>query len=219
MCSEKPGQLQHRVGGEIIKLGVNNYRSFPWRFTYDPYLVAVSEILLRRTKAVQVGMVYNQIIERYPSVQKMVNIRDDDVMLSSLGLHSRARILRKFAGQIVDIYDGIIPEERKKLLAITGLGDYSTSAIRVFAFRHIDPLIDANTVRIISRINGIPFSDSLRRSKIIHKKYEEIAKLYDPVVFGYSILDFGALICGTVPVCGICSLNSVCQYAINHTNK
>ena len=219
MCSGKAGQLQHRIGAAIIKWGVNNYRDFPWRFTYDPYRIAVSEILLRRTRAFQVGRIYNQIIDRYPSVQKIVSIGDNDVMLLTLGFHSRARILREFANQITDIYDGIISKDRKKLLVIPSLGDYSVSAIRVFAFGHNDPLIDANSVRIISRINGILYTDSLRRSRIIHEKYVEMVNLYDPVVFGYSILDFGALICGTVPKCSECPLNMECQYSLDHLKQ
>ena len=165
------------------------------------------------------GRVYNQIIDRYPSVQKIVSIGDNDVMLLSPGLHSRSRTLREFAHEITDIYDGIIPEDRKKLLAIPGLGNYSVSAIRVFAFGHNDPLIDANTVRIISRINGIPYTDSLRKSRIIHEKYVEVVNLYDPVVFCYSILDFGALICGTGPKCSECLLNMECQYSLDHLKQ
>ena len=140
-------------------------------------------------------------------------------MLLSPGLHSRARISREFANQITDIYDGIISKDRKKLLVIPSLGDYSVSGIRVFAFRHNDPLIDGNTVRILSRINGIPYTDSLRRSRIIHEKYLEMINLYDPVVFDYSILDFGALICGAGPKCSECRLNRVCQYSLEHLKQ
>ena len=68
-------------------------------------------------------------------------------------------------------------------------------------------------------MNGIPYTDSLRRSRIIHEKYVEMLNLYDPVVFGYSILDFGALICGTVPKCSECPLNRVCQYALDHLKQ
>lgn len=148
----------------------------------------------------------------------MEQIQCDEPIILSLGLHTRTGTLRDFARAVVNKYSGIIPRDRNKLLALPGLGDYSVSAIRVFAFGYNDPLIDTNTVRIISRVNGITHTDSLRRSVSIHSIYSEMVGSRDPVTFGYSILDFGAIVCRPVPQCSICDLRKMCYYSINLHN-
>lgn len=218
MYSGNQRQLQHRIGAAIAGWGILNYRSFPWRYVHDPYRIAVSEILLRRTQAAQVSKVYNLIIDKYPSLSVMAHIPDDESLILSLGLHSRAGILREFAQATVDRYGGIVPQNREELLGLPGLGDYGVSAIRVFAFGYRDPLIDVNTVRIISRINGIAYTDSLRRSMKIHSMYSDLVEFQDPVIYGYSILDLGAKICRPVPKCNLCPLNGMCQYSVESGN-
>ena len=114
-------------------------------------------------------------------------------MLFSLGFHSRDSTLREFPRQITDTCNDIVPEDQNKLLTITGLCDYSAFAIRIFTLRHSDPLIEANPVKILLRINGIPYTDSQKRSRIIHEGYLEMVNLYNPAMFGYSIHNFDTL--------------------------
>ena len=53
------------ISERLVKWGEENFRNFPWRFTFDPFKVAISEMLLRRTRALQVVAPYNRITAKY----------------------------------------------------------------------------------------------------------------------------------------------------------
>ncbi|MCL4452603.1 MAG: hypothetical protein M1317_00675 [Candidatus Thermoplasmatota archaeon] len=194
----------------LVKWGLQHYRDYPWRYENSLYRISVSEILLRRTGADMVKAVYSDLINKYPDPEALGNICPTDI--KSLGLQKRIKILKDFSSTVITRYGGTIPHERSELINFYGFGDYTVSAIRVFGLHFREPLIDANTVRIISRVAGKHYSDSTRRQREIHMLYSEFNRHEDPVIFGYSILDFGALICTPVPHCNICPLYNICLY-------
>ena len=57
------------ISNVLIEWGNKNYRDFPWRYTFNPYTVAISELLLRRTKACLITEAYKK---HYRKVQRYV---------------------------------------------------------------------------------------------------------------------------------------------------
>ena len=53
----------------------NNRRDFPWRHTSDPYIILVTEILLRKTTANQVNTIHNAFFMKYPTLKDSSNCR------------------------------------------------------------------------------------------------------------------------------------------------
>ena len=47
---------------EILKWGEENFKNYPWRLEQNPYKIFIAEILLSRTKALQVAPVFKEII-------------------------------------------------------------------------------------------------------------------------------------------------------------
>ncbi len=205
------------IAKSLIEWGNDNYRNFPWRYTFDPFRVAMSELLLRRTRASQVTDAYLQIMKRCHDMCCIYNSGTDfiDNIISHLGIKRRSGLIINAAGYICRNYNGIIPQSRELLERIPGFGDYTVSAVRVFGFGMNDPLMDANTTRIFSRIFGIKINDSIRKSHILHPAYMAALGNSDPVKFGYAILDLGALVCKTIPECHACPLKKICSHFIN----
>ena len=203
-----------KISKSIIDWGIKNYRDFPWRYTFNPFNVAISEMLLRRTKASHVTDVYMKITEIYSNMCDLggADIKYISRIISSLGINGRIYLILKAASYICENYGGNIPEDRNILDRIPGFGDYTVSAIRVFGFQKNDPLIDVNTVRILARMSGIKLNDSLRRSELIHKIYSCVLGDADPVKFGYAILDMGAIVCKSTPSCSECPVSEFCSY-------
>jgi A/G-specific adenine glycosylase len=48
-----------------------NGRDFPWRHTFDPYDVLVSEIMLQQTQASRVAQKYVSFLARFPNFQAL----------------------------------------------------------------------------------------------------------------------------------------------------
>lgn len=200
---------------QILKWGDRNRRDFPWRKTRDTYNLMIAEIMLHRTRADQVKDVYKKFIDKYPDFNSIVNagpltIREE---LHSLGLAWRAELLYGLADRIMKDYDGQLPYDKKKLMELPGIGHYIASAVLCMSDDVPEPLLDTNTVRVISRLLGIEITDSSRRSNKFKKIMSELISYGKPREFSLSLIDFAALICtARNPGCNECSLRDICKY-------
>jgi A/G-specific adenine glycosylase len=200
----------------LMNWGKLNYRDFPWRKTDDPYLILMAEVMLHRTRALQVVPIYDRFIRRYPDLATLALAGEEELAeaLHSLGLHWRVPLIQRMAADIKDKFDGHIPREKADLLSLPGVSDYIASAVRCFAWNLPDPLIDTNTVRIAGRIFQMKVTDYSRRSR---KFREAIAALIDPEqpkASNYALLDLGDRICtkSRPPACQSCPVSHFCLY-------
>ena len=79
-----------------------NKRDLPWRKTSNPYKIWISEIILQQTRVEQGTAYYLRFIEKFPTVQKLAEANEDEVLKiwQGLGYYSRARNLHFAARQI-----------------------------------------------------------------------------------------------------------------------
>ncbi|MEM0134536.1 MAG: DNA glycosylase [Thermoplasmatales archaeon] len=208
MVSSKPD-----FGDQLNAWGEKWRRPFPWRKTNNPFHIFLAEILLHRTRAENVVPVYQKLIKDFPTISGISKLDEKSLfnILSSLGLKWRTEMLIKSVRTIERDFGGDVPTDKQKLLSLPGIGDYIASAIRVFSASTEDPLIDTNTVRVISRVYGFKATDSTRRSKSIRYKYLELRNNKDPRNFGFSMIDLAALICKpSLPDCLHCPVVKYC---------
>jgi A/G-specific adenine glycosylase len=171
-------------------------------------------MLLLRTRAENVVPVYQRLVKDFPTVYDLLQMNENSLkgILSPLGLKWRTDMLLMSLRTIVDDFGGEIPTDKQKLLSIPGVGDYIASATRVFSLNLEDPLIDTNTVRVISRVYGVKVTDSSRRSKVIRDKYSELRNTAEPRAFGFSMIDLASLICkSNSPDCHHCTVMKHCS--------
>ena len=76
---------------------------------------------------------------------------------SGMGYYRRAINLHKTAKIILKDYNGIIPSEKKKLINLPGIGDYTSVAISSFAYGKDEIVIDTNVERFITRIHNFDY--------------------------------------------------------------
>src|SRR5215813_8797383 len=140
-------------------------RDLPWRKTKDPYRVWLSEIMLQQTRVAAVIPYYQRFLERFPNVQALAEAPEEEVLRlwSGLGYYSRARNLQKAARQVVGEFGGVFPKTKEKILTLSGIGEYTASAIASIAFHEKCAVLDGNVVRVLSRLGAI--RGNLRESK------------------------------------------------------
>ncbi len=192
-------------------------RDFIWRHDITPYRILIAEFMLHRTKAEQVEPVYREFLKTYPDVESLsqVSIKDISSVTQNLGLHWRAQHFRDAAIYIRDEWDGIIPDERKKLLKIPGVGDYAAGAILTICFKKREYVIDSNIARFINRYFDLNLSGEIRRLKIIREHAVDLFNYRDTSGFLFALLDFCALICKPIsPICANCPVKSECRFNI-----
>ena len=144
---------------EIALWYARHKRSLPWRDmpikndTERAYRVLVSEIMLQQTQVSRVIIIFKRFLDQFQTLQDLANASNKDVIIAwkGMGYNSRALRLRDAARTIVDQYKGVFPKELSELLAIKGIGPYTASAIRNFAFNIPTPGIDTNIRRVLYR--------------------------------------------------------------------
>jgi A/G-specific adenine glycosylase len=138
-------------------------------------------------------------------------------MWQGLGYNSRARNLLKTARLIAEKYNGKFPDTIEEIRALPGIGDYTAAAICSFAFEIPKPVIDANVIRLFSRLWGI---EALSTSAAMRQQLEErllpLIIQTAPSAFNQAIMDFGALQCkARNPLCETCPFGDSC-FAFRH---
>ena len=81
-----------------------------------------------------------------------------------LGYYSRARNLLKTSKIIFNNLNGIFPSSYKDLIELPGIGDYTASAISSFSINEINPVVDGNVYRFLSRFIGIKIPINTNKS-------------------------------------------------------
>ena len=182
-------------------------RALPWRRTYDPYNVWVSEVMLQQTQMPVVLRFYGRFLDRFPSIAALASASHDDVAAawSGLGYYRRARMLRDGAAAVQERFGGALPREVAELMTIPGVGRYTAGAISSIAFDRVAPIVDGNVERILTRLFG-PRTNFWRRAA------ELVSIARSPRVFNQALMEIGALICRPQnPQCDRCPLRADCR--------
>ena len=199
----------------LLLWGSSHFRQFPWRTTREPYHILIAEILLHRTQAKQVEPVFVRFIQSYPDITSLARASRDELakQLHSLGLHWRIELIQMMAERLMDIAGGEVPEDTSILISLPGVGPYIASSVRCFAFGHPDAIVDTNVMRVITRVFGILFRDSLRRNKEFIAVTQELVDRENPRSFNFALLDLAHELCTVKnPKCNHCPINIYCDY-------
>jgi len=184
----------------------------PFRKSKDPYKIWLSEIMLQQTQVKTVLPYYTEWIKKFPTI-KSVALSNIDSLLKlweGLGYYKRCINFHKASKIVTHNYYGKIPDKKKELLALPGVGEYTASAVLSIAFNKPFPVLDGNVKRVISRIIGIKKLSNFNLRKI-HRTLEGLICRSKPGDFNQGLMEIGALICRPInPSCKECPLNQNC---------
>ncbi|WP_298792709.1 A/G-specific adenine glycosylase [uncultured Allomuricauda sp.] len=198
----------------ILKWYGQNKRALPWRETKDPYKIWLSEIMLQQTRVAQGMPYYHKFLEAFPTVFKLANANEEQVLKlwQGLGYYSRARNLHTTAKMVVEEYDGKFPNTYKQLKSLKGVGDYTASAIASICFDIPEPVVDGNVYRVLARYFGVDLpinsTEGIKYFKELAREVMHTGNIRD---YNQGIMEFGAIQCAPKkPYCLHCPLNESC---------
>lgn len=191
-----------------------NHRAMPWKGEKNPYFIWLSEIIMQQTRVEQGLPYFLRFKQKYPTVKKLAEAKEDDVMKlwQGLGYYSRARNLHFTAKYVHENLKGKFPDTFLELKKLKGVGDYTAAAIASFAFGERQAVVDGNVIRVLSRVFGIdtPF-DTTSGKKEFAALAQQLIDENEPAAYNQAIMDFGALVCSPQkPQCEVCPLNKIC---------
>ncbi len=198
----------------LLKWYGRNARTLPWRGTHDPYRVWVSEIMLQQTQVETVKAYFVRFIDAFPNLAMLAKSPEEKVLRlwEGLGYYRRARQLHRAAQQIVAEHDGVFPHDLEAVRQLPGIGRYTAGAILSISFDARQPILEANTVRLFSRLLAFRGnSHSAAGQKTLWHFATEILPTKNTGTFNQALMELGSLICTPrEPKCTACPLFDLC---------
>jgi A/G-specific adenine glycosylase len=190
-------------------------RELPWRQNRDPYRVWISEIMLQQTQVVTVVPYFERFLSTFPTVEALAAAPESAVLhlWEGLGYYRRARQLHRAAKEIVAEYAGSFPRDLAAIGLLPGIGRYTAGAIASIAYDLPAPILEANTVRLLSRLlafDGDPSGTAGQR--FLWQAAEALLPRLQAGAFNQALMELGSLLCTPKePACDTCPVASLCR--------
>lgn len=208
--------LLDRIAGPLLAWYDRKRRLLPWRENPSPYHVWVSEIMLQQTRVEAVKPYYDRFMKSLPDIEKLAEAEEETLLKlwEGLGYYNRVRNLNKAAIEIMEKYNGSMPEDYAELLKLPGIGSYTAGAIASIAYGKPVPAVDGNVLRVLARLR-CDNRDVMRQS-VKRKIEEELSAVIPndrPGDFNQALMELGAVVCvpNGKPECGKCPWEDICM--------
>jgi A/G-specific adenine glycosylase len=169
-------------------------REFPWRHTRDPYRVLVSEVMLQQTQVDRVIKKYGVFVERFPDIHSLAHAPLKEVLKvwQGLGYNRRCLSLKRSAGLIVAIHDGVVPDAGEDLTKLPGIGPATAAGIRCFAFGKPALYLETNIRSVFLHLfftghNGV-------HDREILPLLEQTLDRESPREWYFALMDYGSML-------------------------
>ncbi len=190
-------------------------RDLPWRRSRDPYAVWLSEIMLQQTQVATVKPYFERFLRRFRSIRALAGAEEEDVarLWEGLGYYRRARQLHQAARQILARHGGEFPRDAESVRRLPGIGRYTAGAILSIAFDAREPILEANTTRLFSRLlayRGDPASAA--GTRLLWAMAEAVLPRRGSGSFNQALMELGSTVClGRAPRCDACPVAGLCR--------
>jgi len=207
---------------ELINWSNHFHRDYCWRNERTPYKIFIAEVLLKRTTSKSAARIFEQFIEKYPSIYYLekANEKDLEVIFKPVGLYKqRTATVKKATNYLINSFDGKFPKSFEELIKIPSIGPYSAACILSFGMDIPVPTIDSNGVRVLSRVFQNNLGDKPSFIETFRFAYAIFPKKFH-VNFNYGLIDFGALMC-SYRGCkrNQCPLRNICDFFLKEKSQ
>ncbi|SHI49114.1 A/G-specific DNA-adenine glycosylase [Actinomyces denticolens] len=206
------------AASEIIAWYRLHARDLPWRRPgTSPWAVLVSEVMSQQTPVARVIPAWQEWQHRWPGPAELAAAPTSDVLRvwGRLGYPRRALRLKECAGVVAAEYDGVLPAERERLLALPGVGEYTAGAVLAFAHGRRALALDTNVRRVLARSVGGEALPAPHLGRAERERAESLLPRGDATAAKWSVavMELGALVCvARDPDCGACPWRRRCAW-------
>lgn len=190
-------------------------RDLPWRRTPDPYAIWLSEIMLQQTQIATVAPYFARFLQAFPTIADLARADEHDVLRlwEGLGYYRRARQLHRAAQIIMREHDGHFPREMDAVRRLPGIGRYTAGAVLSIAFDLHAPILEANTVRLFSRLLGYcGDAASTAGQTLLWAMAEAVLPRRAAGRFNQALMELGGTVCQPQqPQCERCPAATLCR--------
>ncbi len=170
--------------------------------------------MLQQTQVVTVIGYFERFLAAFPTVAALAAADEQQVLRlwEGLGYYRRARQLHAAAKVVVVEHGGVFPRDIQQIRALPGIGRYTAGAIASIAWDAREPILEANTVRVFSRLLGFR-GDPARKDgqRLLWDFSASVLPTKQSGLFNQALMELGSEICyPRDPLCDRCPVGSLC---------
>jgi A/G-specific adenine glycosylase len=214
-AAQLPVSWRRTLAQRLLGWFEHNARNLPWRQTKDRYAIWVSEVMLQQTQVTTVVPYWERFLARFPSVVSLASADEQEVLWlwEGLGYYRRARQLHAAARKIVQEHGGQFPADYSAVRELPGIGRYTAGAILSIGCDQRLPILEANTIRVLSRLTAFGGdASSSAGQKHLWSLAEQILPAKRCGAFNQALMELGSEICtARSPGCDRCPVAGLCE--------
>ncbi|MBR3199583.1 MAG: endonuclease III [Bacilli bacterium] len=176
------------------------------------YELLLATMLSAQTTDKRVNMVTKTLFKKYPTLNDLSQANINEVMniIKPIGtFRIKGNNLIEIAKRLIKDYDGKLPNDRKYLETLPGVGRKTANVVLSNIFNEPCIAVDTHVSRVSKRLNlAKPKDDPLIIEKKLTKKFkkEDLCKRHHQMVL------FGRYYCtARNPKCETCKLKEICN--------
>lgn len=178
----------------------------------NPFELLVAVILSAQCTDKRINMVTPDLFRAFPTPQKMAESSSDEIFeyIKSVSFpNNKAKNLHKMACGLIEMYDGIVPDEVDELVKLAGVGRKTANVIVSVIFGKPAMAVDTHVFRVSNRIGLTNNSKTPLETELILTKNFPSELL--PIAHHWLILH-GRYVCtARSPKCEECGIKNWCK--------
>lgn len=201
---------------EIIERLKKEYPDSDCTLDYDQaWKLLVSVRLAAQCTDARVNVVVEELYKVFPDVNALAEASAEEIekIVHPCGLgKSKARDINACMKVLRDEYDGKVPDEFDKLLALPGVGRKSANLIMGDVFGKPAIVTDTHCIRLVNRMGLV---DGIKEPAKVERELWKIVPPEEGNDFCHRLVDHGRAVCTarTHPYCDKCCLEDICKKA------
>jgi endonuclease III len=176
----------------------------------DAFKILIACLLSLRSRDETTEKISNELFQIADTPEKIIELpigRLEGIIYSTGHYHKKALILKSVSQELLDRFEGYVPNNREDLISIKGIGPKTANIVLNFAFNQQYIPVDVHVHVISNRLGWVktknPEKTELELIKIVPKKYWS-------EINGILVL-FGRTVCVSVsPWCSRCPVRNYC---------
>ena len=177
----------------------------------NPYQNLVGVLLSARTRDEQVLKLMPGFFEAFPDIYTLAqsNQKQIESKIKTIGMfHQKAKNLKKLAVDVVEKYQGSIPDTMEDLVSLAGVGRKTASVVLVASFQTPAIAVDTHVHRVTNRLGWVKTTTPQKTESTLLKMIPDKWKHTVNQVF----VKHGRYLCISTPRCWACPVRDLCAF-------
>lgn len=172
--SSQTGLLSKQETIQVIEAMGKLYPQAKTELHYEnDFQLLIAVILSAQTTDVGVNKVTPALFEAYPNPKLLMEADVEDIRekIKTIGLYrNKGKYIQACAKKLVKDFNGIVPDNRKDLESLPGVGRKTANVVLSVIFDKPEIAVDTHVERISKKLRIVPQNASVRETEEILKK-------------------------------------------------